>query len=238
MKIVSPDWVVDSVDANTRLEEERYHPSELRRAEMAKESSMDTCNGALALEEIPLHPAGTTVPTPMAATIEATPSATKGVATRSSQPLVTEVSIPIATLPASCHIQLSQAATPTAKRGQRQALPRNAKATPRNGKQEATPADKRGEQTTPIAEQATPTTKRKGQATPTVKKGVTQEQDGKISTSGSGIQATPTTPRSEKLLDGIVLYFTDYQDCVEADTLEKWKLVRSQPEITRHTYNF
>lgn len=29
----------------------------------------------------------------------------------------------------------------------------------------------------------------------------------------------------EKLLDGIVIFFTDYRECVEHDTLEKWKLV-------------
>ena len=229
VKIVSPDWVVDSVDANTRLEEEKYHPSELRPAETTKELSMETCNGALAVDEIPVHPAGTTAPTPMAATVEATPSAGKGVATRSSQALATEVSIPIATLPASCHIQPSQAATPTAKRGERQALPRTAKATPRNVKQAATPTDEKGGQATPTTEQATPTPKRREQAMPTAKRGVTQKQADKSGTQAtptSGAQATPTTPRCEKLLDGTVLYFTDYQDCVEADTLEKWKLVR------------
>lgn len=152
IKVISPDWVLDSVDVNLRLEEEQYHPSHLRRVETDHRVSMGSCNGAIQVEEIPTL--ARVVPRS-----EATPTMVKGLTVTSGQVQVqvTEVSIPEATT-ATHHVQQksSQAAATTVKREE---------------------------------------------------------------------QATPTSPKCEQLLDGVVLHFTDYQDCVETDTLEKWKLV-------------
>ncbi len=43
---------------------------------------------------------------------------------------------------------------------------------------------------------------------------------------GVGVACVDADSVSERLLEGIVICFIDYQECVEDDTLEKWKLVR------------
>ena len=65
----------------------------------------------------------------------------------------------------------------------------------------------------------------------------TEEQAGIVgnskygeNTEGEEVSGEPLPPESnasssEKLLDGIVICFIDYQECVEDNTLEKWKLV-------------
>lgn len=169
MKVVSPDWVVDSVEANLRLDEGKYHPSKLRQQGEVTEDHhvpMESCNGAVPVEEIPLHPVGVstrtlTVPKSDATPTEATPTEVNDEAGNSSRVLVTEVSIPEAT---------------------------------------------------PIAAQQVP------EPSETAAPIRTESPDDEIAT-------PPTTPAYDQLLDGVVLHFTDYQEHVEADTLEKWKVV-------------
>lgn len=171
MKVVSPDWVIDSVEANSRLDAEKYHPLQLRRQREEatdRRVSMESCNGAvLVAEDIPMHPVGASTRTPTLPKSDATPTeatpTVAGEAGKSSQVLVTEVSVPEAT-----EVAVQQVPRPS--------------------------------------ETAAPTTTTK-----------TDEE-----------KATPTTPNYDELLDGVVLYFTDYQDCVEADTLDKWKLVSAE----------
>ena len=150
LKVVSPDWILDSIEANKRLEEEVYHPSHLKPKETEYQMSAGTCNGAESAE------GGVTVQTLSSQTkpndIVATPLQGEGVAIETSLPVI-------------------EAAVP-----QRPAL------------QSADSAAKNGE-------------------------------------GARGGEATPTGVRSEQLLDGVVIYFTDYQDCVEDHTLDKWKLV-------------
>ena len=63
-----------------------------------------------------------------------------------------------------------------------------------------------------------PVTRSSAIPTETVKTGRGGEEERKA-------DSVPT--KSEQLLSGVVIYFTDYQDCVEDDTLEKWKMVRA-----------
>lgn len=35
---------------------------------------------------------------------------------------------------------------------------------------------------------------------------------------------------AEQLLDGLVVVFSDYQDCMDEDTMDKWKQVREEGE--------
>ena len=39
------------------------------------------------------------------------------------------------------------------------------------------------------------------------------------------VHSKDTTESSRSLLEGVVIYFTDYQDCMDDDTIEKWKQV-------------
>ena len=36
---------------------------------------------------------------------------------------------------------------------------------------------------------------------------------------------------TEQLLDGLVVVFSDYQDCMDEDTMDKWKQVRGRGEV-------
>ena len=38
---------------------------------------------------------------------------------------------------------------------------------------------------------------------------------------------------AEQLLDGLVVVFSDYQDCMDEDTMDKWKQVREEGEGER-----
>lgn len=58
----------------------------------------------------------------------------------------------------------------------------------------------------------------------------TEEDEGERGAEMSAPHETSTCS-SEKLLEGIVICFVDYQECVEDDTLEKWKLVRFRAKI-------
>lgn len=165
LKVVSPDWILDSVDSGVRLEEERYHPSCLKKlAEM--ESSLvsaEACNGSVPSSEaasMPQQPAHEHPKT-------------------NSKPPTTQLGPPVVTTPPSAggepslwHVKYSHAVNMEPMYSARPA--------------EAAQPERR------VSEEETP-----------------------------GAVAV----KSEQLLDRVVIYFTDYQDCVEDDTLEKWKLV-------------
>jgi hypothetical protein len=266
IKVISPDWVVDSVEANSRLEEKWYHPSLLR---SANDVSMESCNGAMPAEEVPVS----IIAPAQSKRTETTPTSGKGVALRSRPAPVGEVSIPITALSSLHHVQSSQVAMPTSKGGKQQATPRNIwqEATPTikrsvrgecstsTGKreqhigkeehpvttedqatptmrEEATLTVRREEEVTPtVGEKATPTVREK--TTPTVRKAAEAVwREEKATPTNSSSEEQGAMLRCEKLLDGAVIYFTDYHDCVEADTLDKWKLVSIMVSIQVHCY--
>lgn len=151
LKVVSPDWILDSIEANKKLEEEVYHPSHLKPKETdVHQTSTRTCNGAESAEEGVTVPLQTLFSQAKPNNIATTPLQGEGVAIETTYLPVIEAAVP--------------------------------------HQQSADSAAKKGE-------------------------GTSREE------------ATPTGVRSEQLLDGVVIYFTDYQDCVEEHTMEKWKLV-------------
>lgn len=146
MKVVGPDWILDSVEASTRLDEGDYHPSGLK---MASEldtpvAAMEVCNGTLLSME----------------------SGAAGEAVGK-------------------HSDSKAAAQPAAE-------------TTEDG-------SSRKETSLQVVDSAAPL-------------------DGEVVSTITPRSPTPAA-RTEQLLDGVVIYFTDYQDCVEDETLDKWKLV-------------
>lgn len=165
VKVVSPDWIVDSVEAGVRLEEERYHPSRLRTIAEVDHVSAEACNGTseAAAAAPPRHPGG-------------------------------DLSV---------------------RQGRGDNIPPRVEGT---GTVQGPPAD-----VPPSAEEGVKRApSRLGERVG--EKGDEEEARGVP-------MAIP--PKAEQLLDRVVICFTDYQDCVEDDTMEKWKLVSVSKDVCR-----
>ena len=55
---------------------------------------------------------------------------------------------------------------------------------------------------------------------------------GSVPSAEAAIEGGESVPKSaEDLLDGLTVVFTDYPDCMDMDTMDKWKQVRLM-----HTY--
>ena len=166
MKIVTPDWILDSIDADKKLKEMKYHPSYL--TVEGDEQRVSEGNDSLTSQEPALASSNQLVdgrdsPEKPATGVVVIPSNGIGATSNPNQPLSAQGNASSETLSSS-----------------------------------------------------------------SVSKGATQNADhrpGGGSESGENMCSPAAGP--EELLEGVVICFTDYQDCVEDDTLEKWKLVRS-----------
>ena len=154
MRVVGPDWILDSVEANTRLDEGDYHPSGLKMAAETETpaSGAEVCNGNL------------------------------------------------------LSMELSEAA------GEAVGKHSDGKAVPQPAAETAAEDGSRNETSLQVADSMA---------------SVVPPGHAPSSTDGEPIAPSSPTPaaRTDQLLDGVVIYFTDYQDCVEDETLDKWKLV-------------
>lgn len=172
MKVVSPDWILDSIEANARVEEELYHPSGLKVAEGDTLGAMEVCNGGV-------------------------PSMESEATSKRSQSGVT-VGVSSAGEDASSVKDGTKCET------------KGASSNVSESGSSAAP---------PPGPPTAPPTKREG-----------------VGGSSAEAVVTPASPtpvaRAEQLLDGVVIYFTDYQDCVEDETLDKWKLVSERGPLS------
>ena len=182
IKIVTPDWILDCVDAEKILEEEKYHPSLLKTS-----PAPSTCNGGIHLDT-------NTTPSSM-------PGAIAGLNLETDRP---EIGVETGNIdhPAVATI-VSEIMTDNAHN--REALLCSPTAEEQSTTMEV-------DETVYVEKR-----KEEGQEMEVV-------TNQAISPSAQTNYAFPSGP-PEKLLDGIMIYFTDYQECIEDDTLEKWKLV-------------
>ncbi len=170
MMVVSPDWILDSIEANTRMEEERYHPSGLKKVEAETPGPMEVCNGGVSSME----------------------SGAPSERTQPDAPVVRNSAGKVSTMEAAKDGLHHEAQT--------------SEGTSSHVSESVTSIVPPGPPVAPSAD---------------------QEGANGSSTGGVVMPASPTpVTRAEQLLDGVVIYFTDYPDCVEDETLDKWKLVR------------
>lgn len=164
--MVSPDWIIDSIDASVRLEEEKYHPSCLKTptpVESEHRVSIDVCNSGIVLE---------TPAQPQQCVDDVTSRLLDSKANGPPPDVINMTGEPsVAGGESSSHVA------------------RDLIANTGEGAQSAnqmSAAERKDEGVTPDKASAS---------------------------------------KCEQLLDGVVIHFTDYQDCVEEDTMEKWELV-------------
>ena len=220
VKVVSPDWILDSVEANTRFEESGYHPSRLKKggehsiAATATTAAENSCNGvmlsesmsttAVAQQPVAQQPVAAVGGPIIPAKVEHQPK--NGATPPEGMSVVSSATVQQVLSPVENMLHDTTATTTTTTttvaliaadvQGNDSERRNNGKAEETLGRMPSTA------QTTPSTAQATPST----------------------------AQATPTSD-GEKLLEGVVVYFTDYQDCVEPETLDKWKLVGFEPQL-------
>ena len=202
VKVVTPDWLLDSIELGKRLEESDYHPSSLQ---LIRGEVSPTCNGDKSIG--PPTPAGTKV------------VVTSGV---------------VQNIP--CEIVLDK----TSSGEQKNDVP-----TPEKMAAVSEPPPRATSEehvvvtiaTTAIASKETKTT--------------TDHSDDLSSSPGNVLVSLPATTESKSpgnvlvslpattegkplvscpledttLLQGLAFYFTDYQDCMDTETIDKWKEV-------------
>ena len=183
IKIVIPDWILDSVEAEQVLQEEAYHPA------LSKVSPLPgTCNGRTPLDAEDASPSMPAAITGFSITTEKA---------RIMSEVAEDVEAVVAVEERDEAVTLTICTDKTVS-------PNSAVQTiPPIEAEKIVCADNRRER---------------------------EEEEGKmkqVETVSPHAQETQFSPSSTRanLLDGITIFFTDYQECIEDDTLDKWKLV-------------
>lgn len=195
IKIVAPDWILDCVDAEKILEEEKYQPSLLTTS-----PAPGTCNGGVPLDK------------------DTTPSIPGAIAGLS---LVTDAP--------DMGGAVGHVVHPAVDEDGREVV----------GHEVVSASAHSGRATCPTSEEQTTamevdlTISMEDRRESEEKMDVVMEQASSLPARAN--HAFPSGP-SEKLLDGITIFFTDYQECIEDDTLEKWKLVSFWVVRCLHVY--
>ena len=238
VKIITPDWLLDSIELGKRLEEEDYHPSTLQylgRGEEEEGGMSPTCNGennnATAAEEggeggllivtsgivqnIPVFSHGSRKTTGRGGRKKKgkkvlTPKVgEKAMGESVEGGLVSPVAVPVTP-------ELSTPGRFTLKLEGIAAVPEQTAQTPPQPVLDADSATSGVETTISTEPTRSPT------GIPPIENPTCSEEELAIT--------SPTSPERvpaviDRLLEGITMCFTDYQDCMDAETITKWKEV-------------
>lgn len=180
VKIVTPDWILDSIEADKKLGEESYHPDKMKGA--TENQISDMCNGLPSIASPRAEEKG-----------EAASSACTAAPPAGDE-----------------RIRLSSASPAHATKGAAALLSGSRDSTDRGtGSGESSVAALTSHPVEDVGESAE-----------------VEGQGSSVMEIEEEVRGDPSEVAGlENLLDGVVIFFTDYQDCVEDETMEKWKMV-------------